>query len=780
MTHSRLSLFRLALLPVILLVLSSFSFAELATESEMEQVCRNYLAQSVLQRGDWQKSTTPDILESHEILSDNGVVLARYYSIDAGGFVLVPALKEMRPIKAYSDTYTLDEQQEGGFLLMIKEVLQSRFDMFEQAFGSLDARQSGDVRIFAESQRDVWDEYTLPTDKFLAVRAAEKDYIEEAGPLTVSSWHQREPYNHYCPMGDGGRTVVGCVATATAQILYYWQWPPEGIGSHTYFWNGDQSCEGTTDGEILTASYSDSYDWAHIIDSCDDGCSAADTAAMAELCYEVGVAFEMNYGACGSAASTSYAATVFPTYFKYSLDIVQENRTNYSLTEWYNIIKEEIDNGRVGQYRIRSHSIVADGYRTDGLQYEYHMNYGWGNSFNAWYVLDSLYCSWVEGDICPADEEFVITHIHPQYDPILHPLTRTIDEFAGDGDGYCDGGDTMDMAVTIENLGGDATNANAQLTTADPFISIINGTMFFDSSIPWGGQSSGATAFRFVIDPSCPDPHYAMLIMTISADGGYLSADTQYILVGNTAGFEDDMESGEGYWTHGEVLPTFDDEWHIETYRSHSGTTSWKVGGPGEVVYANGLDAGLKTPLFMLPSNAQLSFWHWMDAEIGSAATAWDGAIVMFGTGDGTWTQITPDGGYPYTIIENAANPFDTDTPCLSGTHDWEYLTFDLSAFSGVGQILFRFGSDGAVAQEGWYVDDIQIVGTGYVCGDANGDSTVNVGDAVYLINYIFKSGPSPIPEEAGDADGGGSVNVGDAVYLINHIFNGGPAPVCP
>ncbi|MEZ5359327.1 MAG: agmatine deiminase family protein [Candidatus Zixiibacteriota bacterium] len=67
----------------------------------------------------------------------------------------------------------------------------------------------------------------------------------------------------------------------------------------------------------------------------------------------------------------------------------------------------------------------------------------------------------------------------------------------------------------------------------------------------------------------------------------------------------------------------------------------------------------------------------------------------------------------------------------------------------------------------------------GFLCGDANGDLSVNVADAVYIINYIFKSGPPPDPIEAADVNGDGSTNVGDAVYLINYIFNSGPSPAC-
>lgn len=65
-----------------------------------------------------------------------------------------------------------------------------------------------------------------------------------------------------------------------------------------------------------------------------------------------------------------------------------------------------------------------------------------------------------------------------------------------------------------------------------------------------------------------------------------------------------------------------------------------------------------------------------------------------------------------------------------------------------------------------------------YVCGDADGSMAVNVADAVYIINYVFKGGPAPDPLCVGDANGDGFVNIGDAVYLVNYIFKGGAPPV--
>jgi hypothetical protein len=65
-----------------------------------------------------------------------------------------------------------------------------------------------------------------------------------------------------------------------------------------------------------------------------------------------------------------------------------------------------------------------------------------------------------------------------------------------------------------------------------------------------------------------------------------------------------------------------------------------------------------------------------------------------------------------------------------------------------------------------------------YVSSDVNGDNSVNVSDAVYLINYVFTGGPEPLPVLMnGDANCDDRVNVSDAVYLINYVFTGGPPP---
>jgi hypothetical protein len=68
-----------------------------------------------------------------------------------------------------------------------------------------------------------------------------------------------------------------------------------------------------------------------------------------------------------------------------------------------------------------------------------------------------------------------------------------------------------------------------------------------------------------------------------------------------------------------------------------------------------------------------------------------------------------------------------------------------------------------------------------HTCGDANGNGGVDVGDAVLIINYMFKCGAIPAdPICQSDANHDGNINVGDAVYLIQNIFRGGPNPIEP
>jgi hypothetical protein len=67
-----------------------------------------------------------------------------------------------------------------------------------------------------------------------------------------------------------------------------------------------------------------------------------------------------------------------------------------------------------------------------------------------------------------------------------------------------------------------------------------------------------------------------------------------------------------------------------------------------------------------------------------------------------------------------------------------------------------------------------------YVCGDASGDGNVNVGDIVYLLNYMFTGGPAPDPLESGDVDGYEGISINDVMYFQQSYIEGGYPLQCP
>ena len=65
------------------------------------------------------------------------------------------------------------------------------------------------------------------------------------------------------------------------------------------------------------------------------------------------------------------------------------------------------------------------------------------------------------------------------------------------------------------------------------------------------------------------------------------------------------------------------------------------------------------------------------------------------------------------------------------------------------------------------------------LAGDANDDGAVNISDAVFLVNYIFRGGAEPVCVPKADASGDGITNLGDCIYIINYVFKGGVPPIC-
>ena len=110
--------------------------SETATDAEMETVCHNWLSYMVYQRGSWAGESNPRITGARDI-TEGETVLARCFTISPRGHVVVPVLKELPPIKAYSEEYGIDVDQRIGYPQLLREILQQRIELYIEKYGSL-------------------------------------------------------------------------------------------------------------------------------------------------------------------------------------------------------------------------------------------------------------------------------------------------------------------------------------------------------------------------------------------------------------------------------------------------------------------------------------------------------------------------------------------------------------------------------------------------------------------------------------------------------------------
>ena len=211
--------------------------------------------------------------------------------------------------------------------------------------------------------------------------------------LIKTRWNQAPLYNDSCPYdaGAGTRVVTGCVATAMAQVMAYWQRPLSGQGSHSY----THGLYGS-----LSANFGNTeYDWAHMPYQLDNSSSAAEIRAEAQLVYHCGVAVEMGYGVGGSSAfvvnygdtAEACAENALRKYFRFKPTLHSIFEDNMSSAQWLDSMKREFDMGRpvvfAGYQSDGGHAFVLDGYDAFG---RVHVNWGWGGMGDGYFTLTPL------------------------------------------------------------------------------------------------------------------------------------------------------------------------------------------------------------------------------------------------------------------------------------------------------------------------------------------------------------------------------------------------------
>ncbi|MDY0017593.1 MAG: C10 family peptidase [Candidatus Delongbacteria bacterium] len=271
-------------------------------------------------------------------------------------------------------------------------------------------------------------------------------------PLLTSTWNQSPLYNNYCPLDGGSLSVVGCVATAMSQIMYYHKYPAVGKSSHSY----------TELGQFLEVDYYLSrYDWDKMPNALSGGSTAEQIHEVAQISYHAGVAVEMMYGADASGAYSDDVPYALKTYFKY-LAPNYVNRSSYNASTWRALLQGQLDAGLPvyysGQGDGGGHAFVCDGYQDSDY---YHFNWGWGGSADGYYSIDNLN----PGGYTFNDYQGVVKDIIPGTSDIVN--TQPIPDVVSQESSY-----QFDLSDYFSSLTGDA------ITYAVDPSSDINGLQF--------------------------------------------------------------------------------------------------------------------------------------------------------------------------------------------------------------------------------------------------------------------------------------------------------------
>lgn len=305
-------------------------------------------------------------------------------AVDAVGFVIVSADDQATPILGYS--------MENSF-----EVQNMPPNLKDWLMGYEQAIQTADAYRCSDEIRNEW-------GRLLAGEALPTRSITSVSPLLTTNWDQGFPYNLSCPYDydENDYTVTGCVATAMAQVMKYWEHPQIGTGSHTY----THPIYGT-----LSANFESAFAWNEMLNnySAASSYTMMQASAISTLMYMCGVSVDMNYGVesqNGSSAITTAAALLgtnplsqtYPsaenalrTFFDYSSNLTGVAKSDYSNTQWISILKNELDSGRVilysGSGSGGGHAFVCDGYSNNNT---FHFNWGWSGYCNGYFSLSSL------------------------------------------------------------------------------------------------------------------------------------------------------------------------------------------------------------------------------------------------------------------------------------------------------------------------------------------------------------------------------------------------------
>jgi hypothetical protein len=366
------------------MVFISEARAQIVTTDKALLVANNWINTIIRKKGCWGEADSAYV-DSIQEFKRGERVLGYFCNVEPAGYIIVSLRREFAPVKAYSARTELEPEMDEGMADFLKGRMVRILDKVEKQFGSVTTARSEDVSgLFKVDYKEAWEQLVVgvpPIEKADVGAEAAADYVDggnyqEGDELIDARWHQGYPYNLFCPAPPPGsgctedRCTVGCNATAGAQVLHYWAWPPTGVGE----------------------PYDDEYQWWYMPNQVFDTSPIAQIIAVAELSYEVGIAGQQSYCVNNSCATASHIENMRPGYiahFRYNPGSWVLYRSVYSASAWFNVIKAQLNKNLPMTYGIAGHAIICDGWQVVSTLMQIHMNWGSGTSSSTrWYTLD--------------------------------------------------------------------------------------------------------------------------------------------------------------------------------------------------------------------------------------------------------------------------------------------------------------------------------------------------------------------------------------------------------
>ncbi len=275
--------------------------------------------------------------------------------------------------------YSIYGSSQQGFVII------SRDDSFEPVLGYSDTKfDTTNIPCGMQWWLNAISE-RMATAEPMATRRAGTS-VQPVEPLCKTTWGQRDPFNFLTPLINGSHAPTGCVATAMAQIMKYFNYPAQGMGKGFYTLSSSPTIR-------INENINTEYEWDKMKLAYNQySLSDEERLPVARLMKDAGLATNMEYGAASSGAFSVIAARGFAYNFGYdSLALHCYYRQFFNDEMWMKTIYSELDAGRpilyTGSGEGGGHAFVFEGCDADGKIY---VNWGWDGECNGYYDIANL------------------------------------------------------------------------------------------------------------------------------------------------------------------------------------------------------------------------------------------------------------------------------------------------------------------------------------------------------------------------------------------------------